>query len=374
MRTLRFMLALVLAALLADPGFSAQKKRKKKGEEEEITQTLEVPKDPPAAIAVDPKQLGFLTAPMSSRGLLSAQTRDGLKALRSLAKGAAIVKIRAFVAGTGDLRRVQAIVSDQFTEWRVPLPALTTIQVGGLPQEGAQVLLEAMVAEKKPVNPSGIAHFSGQQVTGKEALEKIEPVFRQSLDNLDKAVQGAQVSGTDVLRVTCFSSALGDYLQLRQLLATRFPKAALTIVQTLRGLTTALVECEGVGRLSSPPAGPLVSLNPQGLSTSPNYSQVILLNAPKVILSGGQLAFRTQDSDIRLAFERLKRALEQAGGSLRNVAMTNYYPLTNSTIDKIRNIRFEFLDKTHPPASTMLLFEGLPSMDASFAVEVIALP
>jgi enamine deaminase RidA (YjgF/YER057c/UK114 family) len=145
-------------------------------------------------------------------------------------------------------------------------------------------------------------------------------------------------------------------------------------VQTLRGLSTALVECEAVGRLSSPPASPLVTLNPPGLTPSPNYSQAILLNAPKVILSGGQLAFQTQDSDIRLAFERLKKALEQAGGSLRNVAMTNYYPLTNSTIDKIRSIRFEFLDKARPPASTMLLFEGLPSMDASFAIEVIALP
>ena len=43
-------------------------------------------------------------------------------------------------------------------------------------------------------------------------------------------------------------------------------------------------------------------------------------------------------------------------------------------LDKIRAIRFEFLDKTKPPASTMLLFEGLPAMDASFALEVIALP
>jgi enamine deaminase RidA (YjgF/YER057c/UK114 family) len=373
MRTFRFMLAVALVGALAEPVTALQKKRKKK-EVEEITQTLDVPKDPPAAIAMDPKHMGFLIAPMSSKGLLSAQTRDGLKALRSLAKGAPIVKIRAFVAGTGDLRRVQAIVSDQFTEWRQPIPALTTIQVGVLPQENSQVLLEGVVAEKKAVNPNGVALFSGQQVTSKEVLEKVEPIFRQSIDNLNKAVQGANVAATDVVRVTCFTSALGDYLQQRQIAVTQFPKAALTIVQTLRGLSTALVECEAVGRLSSPPASPLVTLNPPGLTASPNYSQAILLNAPKVILSGGQLAFQAQDSDIRLAFERLKKALEQAGGSLRNVAMTNYYPLTNSTIDKIRNIRFDFLDKGRPPASTMLLFEGLPSMDASFAMEVIALP
>src|SRR6185295_8649508 len=151
-----------------------------------------------------PQRLRYFTAPLSSKGLLSAQTRDGLKAARSLAKGATIDKVRAFVAGTGDLRRVQAIVSEQFTEWKLPLPALTTIQVGGLPQEGSQVLLEAVVMEKKAVNPNGLALFSGQQVTTKEPLEKVEPIFRQSLANLEKAMKGVNVQPPDILRVTCF--------------------------------------------------------------------------------------------------------------------------------------------------------------------------
>ena len=41
---------------------------------------------------------------------------------------------------------------------------------------------------------------------------------------------------------------------------------------------------------------------------------------------------------------------------------------------KVRAIRFEFYDKSKPPASTLLLFEGLPSLDASFGVDVVALP
>jgi hypothetical protein len=40
--------------------------------------------------------------------------------------------------------------------------------------------------------------------------------------------------------------------------------------------------------------------------------------------------------------------------------------------DIASKVRFEFYDRSQPPASTMLLFEGLPSLDASFGVEVIA--
>lgn len=368
-----FLVACLVFALAADELF-AQRKRKKKGEEEEITQTLEVPKDPPLAIAVEPQRLGFHTAPMSSKGLLSQQVKDGLKALRSAVRGAQIVKIRAFVAGTGDLRRVQAITSEYFSEAKLPLPTLTSVQVGALPQDGAQVLLEAVTQEKKPANPNGLAFFSGQQVTAKEPLEQVEPLLKESAKRLQVAADGVQVTGAEMVRVTCFVSALGDYLPMRQHLATQFPRAAITIVQALRGLTNGLVECEGVGRLSTAPASPLVMANPAQLESSPNYSQVAIVNAPKVILSGGQLAFHNQDSDVRLALERLRKAVEQAGGSLRNAVITNYYPLTQSMIDKIRQIRFEFLDKAKPPASTMLLFEGLPSMDASFAVEVVVLP
>ncbi|MBI3679295.1 MAG: hypothetical protein HY235_02740 [Acidobacteria bacterium] len=364
----------LLLSLSADLLLAQKRKRRQKKEEEEITQTLQVLPDPPATVTVDPQRLGFLTAPMTSKGLLSQQVRDGLRALRSQAHGAAIVKVRAFVAGTGDLRRVQSIVSEVFTESKQPLPALTMVRVGALPQEGAQVVLEAVTVERKPVNPNGLAFLSGQQVTAPEALEKLEPQFKESVARLQVALRAVRAGPADVLRATCFTSALADYSQLRQHLAEQFPKAALAIVQVLRGLSSALVECEAVARSTAAPAAPLEVVNPAGLAASPNYSQVALVNAPKAVLSSSQMAFNNQDADIRLAFERMKKTIEQAGGSLRNTVMTNYYPMSQSTVDKIRKIRFDFLDKSRPPASTMLLFEGLPSLDASFAMEVVALP
>src|SRR5579864_7705957 len=130
--------------------------KKKKKSDEDVTQVLQLPKDPPTAVVAETARLGFQVTPLSSRGLLSQQVRDALKALQRSEAGATIVKLRAFVAGSGDMRRVHAIVSETFTDRHQPLPALSVVQVGGLPQEGAQVVMEATSVGKKDVNPNGL--------------------------------------------------------------------------------------------------------------------------------------------------------------------------------------------------------------------------
>jgi enamine deaminase RidA (YjgF/YER057c/UK114 family) len=113
-------------------------------------------------------------------------------------------------------------------------------------------------------------------------------------------------------------------------------------------------------------------INPEGLAHSPQISQIALIGAPKVILTGSQEAFGYQDADARLAFERLQKSLSQEGGSLKEVAFASLYPLSSSISEQVRKIRGEFYDRARPPAGTMLPFEGLPSMDAGFAVDVVA--
>jgi enamine deaminase RidA (YjgF/YER057c/UK114 family) len=150
------------------------------------------------------------------------------------------------------------------------------------------------------------------------------------------------------------------------------PQAALNYVQVQRAPYGSVVECEAVARLRAPVNQPLQLLNPEGLSNSPDYSQIALVGAPRVALTGAQLAFRYQDDDARLAFQRLGKDLEPVGASLQDVAMSNFYPLSDSIGGLIRKVRFEFYDKTKPPASTMLPFQGLPALDASFAMDVVA--
>ena len=115
MKRLKLLGALLALAVAAYPLLAKKKKP------EETTQTLELPKDPPPSVLAETARLVFHVSPLSAKGLLSQQVRDALKALLKSSGGATIVNLRVFVAGSGDLRRPPQIVSEIFTEKKLPL-------------------------------------------------------------------------------------------------------------------------------------------------------------------------------------------------------------------------------------------------------------
>src|SRR5689334_4834581 len=102
-------LAAVACGILLIPA-AAQKKKK------EVTQTLQLPKELPATAAGETRRLTFHVTPLSGKGLLSAQVREALKALTRETGSNSVLRIRAFVAGSGDLRRVRDLVSETFDD------------------------------------------------------------------------------------------------------------------------------------------------------------------------------------------------------------------------------------------------------------------
>jgi enamine deaminase RidA (YjgF/YER057c/UK114 family) len=143
-------------------------------------------------------------------------------------------------------------------------------------------------------------------------------------------------------------------------------------VQLQRAHLRGLVECEAIARLRTASREAVQFVNPNGLPNSPNYSQVALVSAPKLALTSLRMAFQGQEAGIRHAFQRLEKDLQQAKASSKTVVMSNIYPLTRGTQELVSKLRFEFYDKSRPPASTMILFEGLPSLDAYLGLEVVA--
>jgi len=268
---------------------------------------------------------------------------------------------------------VQAIVSEVFTDRRLALPALSVIQVGALPQEGAQVVLESMGVSKKPVNPHGLAFISGQAASAERPLLPAAPLVEKSVAQLRTALRAAGLDSKDVLRATCYLSTLEDFAAVRGRVAAEFSQAALNFVQRQRAPVFSLAECEAVARLKAAPAAGLQFLNPPELAGSPAYAQIALVNAPRVALTGTQLAFGYTEADARLAFQRLGKALDQVGASFDELAMSNIYPLSGSIAELAGKVRGEFFNRTRPPASTMLPFEGLPSLDAAFAIDVVGI-
>lgn len=368
---MRKLLCLLILLSLASPAFP-QKKKKGKKEAPEITQTLEVLPEPPTAIAAETARLAFAVSPLSNKGLLSQQARDALKAVRAASHGGAIVKLRAFVAGNGDLRRIPSIVSEILSEAHQPLPAVSTVFVGALPLEGAQVQFEAIYVEKKTVNPSGLAFFSGQVV--RATADKPRPlaeVFGESLANLQTAVKH---SAAEMLSVTCYVSHLESVADLQSRLTGAFPKASQTLVQLQRVIGPSLTECEGIGRLTAAPAQAVEFVNPEGLTKSPAYTQVVKVNTPKVVFTTTQQSFGLDATAMRLMMDRLKKMLESTSASFDQIAMAHIYSLSGPATEGFRAVRGGYYSAQTPPASTLLVFEGLPSNDATLGVDLIAVP
>ena len=124
---------------------------------DDTTQTLDLPKDPPMVAVGESRRLVFHVSPLSAKGLLSQQTRDALKAILKANGGAPVIHIRAFVAGSGDLRRVPQIVSEVFTEKKLPLPSVSVVQAGGLHDGCAGRARDGFGGEKR--SESGWAPF-----------------------------------------------------------------------------------------------------------------------------------------------------------------------------------------------------------------------
>jgi enamine deaminase RidA (YjgF/YER057c/UK114 family) len=326
---LRRNIALLLSASLWAMAQSATPRIKPpKKEKEPETQTLPLPPEPPAAVAAETGKLAFNTSPLSAKGLLTQQVHDALKALDRANGGGTFVKLRAFVAGTGDMRRVAAIVAEDFSDRKMPLPAVTTVQVGALPMEGAQVVIESISAEKRVVNPNGLAFFSAQRAPELAAAAKAQ----------DAAM----------VQVTCFVGDLTQVDSARTAVTSAFPGASANFVQLTRLAVDPGISCEGVGRLQKPGKSPA-----------------------RLVFTGTQMAFGDQEQALRLAYGRLGRALETMKASYSNALVMSVYSLSRNTADKAAAMAPEFLGRARPIGSAQIV-EGLPSLDATIAIEVVA--
>jgi enamine deaminase RidA (YjgF/YER057c/UK114 family) len=326
-------LALLLCASFVALGQSAPLRVKPPKKEKDIdTQTLPLPPEPPSAVIAETAKLAFNISPLSGKGLLTQQVHDALKALDRANGGATLVKLRAFVAGTGDMRRVATIVAEELSDKKMPLPAVTTVQVGALPMDGAQVVIESISYQKndkKTLNPDGLAFFSAQPAAELAAAAKAQDAV--------------------MVEVTCFVGDLAQVDSARAAITSAFPGVAANFVQPTRLAVEPRTSCEGVGRLQKPGRSPA-----------------------RLVFTGIQMAFQDREQDLRLAYGRLGRELETMKASYAGTLVLNVYSPNPATAEKTRALAPEFLGPSTRPAVSLQIVEGLPSPDATVAIELVA--
>ncbi len=341
--------AMVAASILiVSPLLVAQRNRK--STEEPKPQILPLPPELPMALAADTETLDFHISPLLSTGGLSAQIRQSLNDLIRDTRGETIVKLRAFVAGAGDARRVQAVVGELFQNRKLPFPVLSIIQVGGLGAQSAQVVIEAVVSTHRKVNPNGLAFLTGE--TGAS--------FAQAFERLRNSASAASVRPDHMLSCTCFTAQIDDYEATRSTLQAAFPNTGINVVQALRDPASDSAMCEAVGQLESPPAaGPVVWLKD---------ARATLVNSHQLVFTGLQLSFGNYLDDAHEAFVRLERAAS-ALQPVETPVEVNAFSLDAYAGSALRKT-------TAVPASTFTVqtVEGLPAVDASAGIEAVLAP
>ena len=95
-----------------------------------------------------------------------------------------------------------------------------------------------------------------------------------------------------------------------------------------------------------------------------------LVSSPQIVITGTQLAFGNQDSDLKLAFDRLEKALAAKNARFDHAALSHLY-VTSSALDK--QVTALQSARSGGP-SAVLPVEALPSLDAPFGLDVIAVP
>ena len=336
---------LVLLLTLATAEIYSQKKKN----EEPKPQILPLPPELPMALAADAETLDFHISPLLRSGGLAAQIKQSLDDLIRDTHGETIVKLRAFVAGAGDARRVQSEAADLFTDHKLPLPVLSVLQVGALGDEAAKVVIEAVVSTHRAVNPNGLGFVAGQA----------GPSLKDAVDKLAGSVKTAGIAPESLLTATCFTSAIEDYGATRASLLKVFPNASVNVVQALRDPPNDASMCEAIGQLSEKPAHDVVFLGEH---------RVTQVRAGRLIFTGMQLTFGSFLDDAQESFQRLQRAAKAFGGA--DVAVeVNAYSLNAYAGSALRKT-------TSFPQNTFTIqrVEGLPAIDASAGIEAILAP
>lgn len=129
------------------------------------------------------------------------------------------------------------------------------------------------------------------------------------------------------------------------------------------------------------PPDRLQFLSPPAVATIPGFSPVVKVTGGQTIYLSGQVAldasgslvgrgdFRAQAQQV---FENIKAALAAAGADFSHVVKLNIYLLDRSNLPVLREVRDQFVNTAAPPASTLLVVQGLAQEDFLLEVEAIA--
>ena len=129
------------------------------------------------------------------------------------------------------------------------------------------------------------------------------------------------------------------------------------------------------------PTSTIQRINPPTLPTPPGYSQIAVASGGSLIVIAGQVALDKQGQVVGLGdfasqatqvFRNLIAALDAAGANPRHLVKLTTFVTDLSHLPAFRQVRDQFLDAEHPPASTLVQVSRLFRPEFLLEVEAMA--
>lgn len=268
-----------------------------------------------------------------------------------------VLRYRVFVRTDADVGLLSTVLR---------APVLSIIRVAGIPVPNQKLSVEAVTTGGR--NAAGLAFISGQGVAKDGVILEMKPLVQTAVTNIDKALTAVQLAPEDVLTVSCFVSSLQDAAAVQTQVTGHYSRASVNVLQIAMPYAKALAECEAVAAAK----GPVGFVYPEGLTKSPNFTQVVGVNTRRIAYSALYGAAPCTADATRAMFTALATDLGKLGASVKDVAFSHLYPNTEDGVNLTRQVRFDFYNKEKAPASTLVNFLGFMDRKPCTGVEVVA--
>jgi len=116
-------------------------------------------------------------------------------------------------------------------------------------------------------------------------------------------------------------------------------------------------------------------------SATAGYSQVVEVRGGRTLYISGQVALDSSGdvvgvtdftAQVKQVFANLKARLDEAGASFNDVVKLNFYLLDAGNLQIVRDVRDTYVNREHPPASTLVVVKQLVRTELMVEVEAIA--
>ena len=220
-----------------------------------------------------------------------------------------------------------------------------------------------------------------------ESAESVSEATLATLQSLQRTLEFLGRGSADIVQLKAFVQPASGGEDVRRAVQQFFgpdrPQPPLVIVEWKSSarvpVEIELVAAGGPGIAGQPP---VAWVTPPGMTKSPIYSRVCVIQGRSLILTSGVTAASAVGSESAEAaaaestgvLENLQRIVKQAGGDFQHLVKATYYVSTDAASVSLNAVRPRYYDPARPPAASKAVVTSVGVRGAALAMDLIAVP